>query len=109
MKKWVRGLALVAAMAVVSVAALSVAEAQEKGKKAAGKSTGTVVVSEGKDGKYRFTVRDADDKFLAASAAFATKEEATKGIEKLRDALENPKITSGKKAAAGKGKEKDKE
>jgi uncharacterized protein YegP (UPF0339 family) len=107
MMKWVRGLALVTAMAVVSVAALSVAEAQEKGKKSTGKSTGIVEVSEGKDGKYRLIIRDNDEKFLATSAAFATQAEATKGIEKLRDALENPKIVN-KKAAAGKGKDKDK-
>jgi uncharacterized protein YegP (UPF0339 family) len=106
MLKLVRGLALVAAMSTVSVAALSVAEAQEKGKKATGKTTGIVEVNEGKDGKFRLVIRDNDEKFLASSAAFATKEEATKGIEKLKDALENPKITS-KKSANGKGKDKE--
>lgn len=108
MLKLVRGLALVAAMTAVSVAALSVAEAQEKGKKASGMTTGTVVVNEGKDGMYRLTIRDADDKFLANSTAYATKDDAMKGLEKLKHALENPKITS-KKSAAGKAKEKDKE
>jgi hypothetical protein len=109
MKKWVRGLALVAAMTTVSVAALSVADAQEKGKKSTGKTTGIVVVSEGKDGKFRFTVRDNDEKFLAMSGptGFTTREDALKALEKLKDALENPKITS-KKSAADKGKDKDK-
>ena len=40
MSKLARCLALVAAMATVSAAALSVADAQEKGKKAAGKPPG---------------------------------------------------------------------
>ena len=106
MLKLVRGLALVAAMTTVSVAALSVADAQEKGKKAAGKTTGIVVVGEGKDGKFRLTIRDADDKFLALSTPFATKEDALKGLEKIKTALENPKITS-KKSDNGKGKDKE--
>lgn len=108
MSKLARCLALVAAMLAVSVFALSIAEAQEKGKKATGKTTGIVEVNEGKDGKYRFNVRDNDGKLLAQSAltGFATKDDAMKGLEKLKDALENPKITTGKKAAGGKDKDK---
>ena len=111
MLKLVRGLALVAAMTTVSVVALSVADAQEKGKKAEGKTTGIVVVNEGKDGKFRFTVRDNNDKFLAQGggpSGYATKDDALKAVEKLKEALENPKITS-KKSSGGKGKSKGKE
>jgi uncharacterized protein YegP (UPF0339 family) len=101
MLKLVRGLALVAAMATVSVVALSVADAQEKGKKATEKTTGIVEVNEGKDGKYRFTIRDNDGKFLAQGGGptgYATRDDAMKGLEKLKAALENPKITSKKSA-----------
>ncbi|HVK18879.1 MAG TPA: hypothetical protein VM533_18255 [Fimbriiglobus sp.] len=110
MRKLVRCLALVTAMTTVSVAALSVADAQEKGKKATGKTTGIVEINEGKDGKFRFNVRDNDGKFLAMSGptGFATKEDAAKALEKLKDALENPKVTSAKKAAGGKEKDKEK-
>jgi hypothetical protein len=108
MSKLVRCLALMAAMSTVSIVALSVAEAQEKGKKATGKTSGIVEVNEGKDGKFRLIVRDTEDKYLATSAAFASKEDAMKGLDRLKEALENPKITS-KKAAAGKAKDKDKE
>ena len=108
MSKLARCLALVAAMATVSVAALSVADAQEKGKKAAGKTTGFVDVQEGKDGKYRLIIKNSDEKFLAQSSpiSFATKDAALKGVEKLKAALENPKTTYGKTGGA---KDKDKE
>jgi hypothetical protein len=109
MFKLVRGLALVAAMGTVSVAALSVADAQEKGKKAAGgKTTGIVEVNEGKDGKFRLIIRDSDEKYLATSAAFATKDDAMKGLDRLKTALENPKMTSKKSSGKGKTKGKDK-
>ncbi|HET6576509.1 MAG TPA: hypothetical protein VFG68_23110 [Fimbriiglobus sp.] len=109
MLKLVRGLALVAAMTTVSVVALSVADAQEKGKKAAGKTTGIVEVKEGKDGKFRFTIRDNSKKFLAQGggpSGYATKDDAMKALEKLKEALENPKI-SYTKSANGKGKGKE--
>lgn len=111
MLKLVRSLALVAAMGAVTITSLSVADAQEKGKKGttgAAKTSGIVEINEGKDGKFRLVIRDSDEKFLASSAAFATKDEATKGLERLKAALENPKITS-KKSANGKGKDKSKD
>ncbi len=109
MTKLARGLALVVAMLTVSAAALSVADAQDKsGKKKAGKTTGIVEVNEGKDGKFRLVIRDNDEKFLATSAAFATHDEAVKGVDRLREALENPRITTKKGEKGEKGKEKDK-
>ena len=65
-------------------------------------------MNEGKDGKFRFTVRDNDNKFLAQGGGptgFATKDDALKAVEKLKTALENPKITYGK-TDGGKGKDK---
>ena len=57
-----------------------------------------IEVNEGKDGKFRFFVRDADDKLLAMSGTgFATREDAVKAIEKLRDALPTAKIAAPKK------------
>jgi uncharacterized protein YegP (UPF0339 family) len=108
MSKLARCLALVAAMAVVSATAVSVSEAQEKGKKT-GKVTGTVEVNEGKDGKFRLIVRDTDDKYMATSAAYATKDDAMKGLDKLKAVLENPKITNKKATKNDKDKDKDKD
>jgi hypothetical protein len=99
MSKVLRCLALVAAMAAVSATAVSVADAQGKGK-----TTGIVEVSEGKDGKFRLIVRDSDNKYLATSAAFATKEDAMKGLSRLKEVLQNPTITN--KKSKGKAKEK---
>jgi hypothetical protein len=101
MSKLMRCLALVAAMAAVSATAVSVADAQGKGK-----STGVVEVSEGKDGKFRLIVRDSDNKYLATSAAFATKDDAMKGLSRLKEVLQNPTITN--KKSKGKAKEKAK-
>jgi uncharacterized protein YegP (UPF0339 family) len=99
MSKLLRCLALVAAMAAVSATAVSVADAQGKGK-----TTGVVEVSEGKDGKFRLIVRDSNKKFLATSAAFATKDDAMKGLSRLKEALQNPTVVD--KKGNGKGKAK---
>ena len=94
MKKLLCSVVLFAGMAgLVSTSTISVAPAQDKTKKdtkPSGKA-GSVEVNEGKDGKFRFTVRDGDGKFLALSGVFATKEEAMKGIDALKEVL--PKAT----------------
>lgn len=107
MLKLVRGLVLVAAMTTVSVAALSVADAQDKGTKDTGKTTGIVEVNEGKDGKFRLNIRDPDGKLLVMSGptGYATKDDAVKVLDRLKAALENPKFTS-KKSPVVKGKDK---
>ncbi len=113
MSKLARGLALTAFVAGLTLAATvplnpaQATQAKKDDKKKSGKTTGIVEVNEGKDGKYRLVIRDTDEKFLATSVAFATKDEAEKGIERLREALENPRITH-KKSEGGKGKDKDK-
>ena len=102
MLKFVRGLTLAVLIAGFTTAAtVSLTPAQDKAakkddRKKGGKTTGVVEVNEGKDGKFRLVIRDPDEKFLATSAAFATKAEAEKGIDKLREALANPKVTHKK-------------
>ena len=90
---------------LVSSGSLGLALAQDKkdAKKDAPKTTtkaaaAVIEVNEGKDGKFRFFVRDADDKLLAMSGTgFATREDAVKAVEKLRDALPTAKIAAPKK------------
>jgi hypothetical protein len=108
MSKLARVVALFAMMAVAT-ASLSLAPAQDKAKakdpqKKTAKTTGIVEVNEGKDGKFRLVIRDSDEKYLATSAAFATKDEATKGLDALKAALENPKMTTKKADKADKSK-----
>src|SRR4051794_12979627 len=63
---------------------------KDKGAKKGG--PGTVEIGEGKDGKFRLTIRDAEGKFLAVSAPFATEKEARAGIDELREALTKAKV-----------------
>lgn len=95
----------------VATASMTIATAQDKSKSTkqakAGKTTGIVEMNEGKDGKFRLVIRDNDEKYLATSAAFATKEDAEKGLESLKSALENPKMTSKKATPKTKAKAKD--
>ncbi len=61
---------------------------------------GTVEVNEGKDGKYRFNVRDADGKLLAMSGltGFATRDDAVKALENLKAVLPTAKVAEAKEA-----------
>jgi uncharacterized protein YegP (UPF0339 family) len=94
MSKLLFSAVLFAGMAgLVSTATLPTAPAQDKKKATVDTRPGKVVVSEGKDGKFRFVVRDADDKYLAQSGAFEKKEDAMKGIEALKEALAKATIT----------------
>ena len=109
MPKLARAVALFTVLCVAT-ASLSLAPAQDKGKakdpqKKAAKTSGIVEMNEGKDGKFRLVIRDSDEKYLATSAAFATKDDALTGLEALKAALENPKMTTKK---AEKEKDKDK-
>jgi uncharacterized protein YegP (UPF0339 family) len=51
-------------------------------------------IGKGRDGKYRFTVRDADGKFLGMSGAhtFATAKEAEEGVEEFKKAVAKAKV-----------------
>lgn len=120
MAKVLRGLALVVALSGFGGLALSVAPAQDKkadkkGDKKAdmkeGKTTGgTIEVSEGKDGKYRFSVRDADGKYVGGSAVgHATREEAVKAVDTLKAVIITAKVTAGTKGEKEKETDKEKE
>ncbi|MBX9581704.1 MAG: hypothetical protein K2X87_15485 [Gemmataceae bacterium] len=100
----VRSTLVVAAVAGLLAAAGQPTAAQKKEAKAG--KPGTVEVKQGKDDKYRFTVRDADGKFLAMSGptGFATKAEAVKALDALKAALDGAKVVD---KGAGKDDDED--
>jgi uncharacterized protein YegP (UPF0339 family) len=59
-----------------------------------------IEVNEGKDGKFRFNVRNAEGKLLAQSGptGFADEKTALKAIEDLKTALKTAKVMPTKKA-----------
>jgi uncharacterized protein YegP (UPF0339 family) len=65
----------------------------------AAKAAGTIEVNEGKDGKYRFLVRDAEGKLLAMSGpgGYETKAEAVKAVDTLKAVLPGAKVAEAKK------------
>ena len=73
-----------------------------------GKAGGaTIEISEGRDGKFRFTVRNSDGKFLANSGAnaFPSEKEALKGAEEFKSVVGSAKISVSKgKPKKAKGK-----
>lgn len=79
-------------------------------KKAAVAKASIVKIGEGKDGKFRFSIYNADGEFLAMSGAntFDSKADAVKGLEELKAALKETKVEylESKKV---KDKEKDKD
>jgi uncharacterized protein YegP (UPF0339 family) len=88
---------LFGALALFTGVSPNPAVAQKKEMKA-----GTIEVNKGKDGKFRYSVRNADGKFLAGSTAYATEKEALKGIEELKDVLKTAKVTAKKGGKDGK-------
>lgn len=100
-----RAVLFVSMAGLVSTATISTAPAQDKKdttKKAPAGKAGTIEVSEGKDGKFRFTIRDAEGKFLALSGAHEKKEDALKSIETLKDVLPKATVTTATKKPADK-------
>lgn len=72
---------------------------------------GTIEVNEGKDGKFRFFVRNADGKLIAMSGpgGFATDKEAAKAVDELREVINAAKVSTGKAPAkSDKGGKTDK-
>jgi uncharacterized protein YegP (UPF0339 family) len=67
----------------------------KKGTKA---GAGYIEIGEGKDGKFRFFVRNEDGKLLAMSggAGFASESDAKKAIEELREVVAKAKVTKAK-------------
>jgi uncharacterized protein YegP (UPF0339 family) len=100
-------------MSLLAGGAPSTAFAQgKKDKDKEGKKTmkaaaaGVIEIGEGKDGKFRFSVRNADGKYLAGSAAYATEKDAREAIEELKEVISKAKVTH--KAKTDKDKDKDK-
>jgi len=73
----------------------SFAQAPKKDAKA-GTAVGNVIVAAGKDGKYRFQVRTAEDKYVCGSGAYATEKDAVAAVEDLKKILATAKITVDK-------------
>lgn len=108
---------LFGAMALFSTPeTLLLAQDKKKDKDKAGAGIGMIEISEGKDGKFRFTIRDADGKFLANSGAnnFASEKEARAGVDEFRAVVAKAKVALLPKKADDKDKKtgdkkKDKE
>ena len=75
---------------------------KEKDKVTKKSGTGVIEVAEGKDGKFRFFVRDADGKLLAMSSpsGFASEKDAKEAINDLKEVIRTAKVT-GKKTDKG--------
>ena len=86
--------------------------AKDKGAKDKGVKGGgaTIEIQEGGDGKFRFFVRNADDKLLAMSSpgGYATEKDARAALDDLKDVIGKAKIHKTKKEPK-KEKEKKKE
>jgi hypothetical protein len=71
----------------------NLAQAGKGGKK------GTIELIESKDGKYRFTVRDAEGKYLGGSTVgHETEKEAKEAAEDLKKVIQTATYVSKKKA-----------
>jgi len=92
---------LLTAMTMLMAQGTNNAFAQAK-KKATAKA-GTIELIESKDGKYRFSVRDADGKYVGGSAVgHATEKEAREAAEELKSVLETAVYVSKKSEDADK-------
>ncbi|MBY0229487.1 MAG: hypothetical protein K2W96_09430 [Gemmataceae bacterium] len=100
-------IALAAFLFPFSPALAQKAKDKDKGKE--DKPTATITISEGVDGKFRFTVRNAEGKFLANSGAnnFPSEKEALKGAEDFKAAVGAAKIVVSKDRPKPKTKGKD--
>jgi uncharacterized protein YegP (UPF0339 family) len=102
MMQVVRTLILVAGMVgLVTAGGLATAPAQDKKDvKKGAKAGGVIEINEGKDGKFRFVIRDGEGKLLAMSGptGFQKREDAVKALETLKDVLPTAKMAPPKKA-----------
>jgi hypothetical protein len=98
---------MIAALAVVSTVQTPVAEGQGAKKATRG---GVIEIGEGKDGKFRFFVRDSEGKLLAMSSpgGFASEKEARTAISTLKEVVSSAKGTMAKPKAKDKKDTKDK-
>lgn len=62
-------------------------------------SVGSIQIAEGKDGKFRYKLVDADNKYVMSSImAYESKEAAAKAVQNMKDVLATAKITYPPKA-----------
>lgn len=90
---------LVAMLVLIQSPAMEFVGAQTK---KAADTGGTIEINEGKDGKYRFVIRDEEGKFIAMSGptGFATAKEAEGEVTRLKAVLGKAKVTYKKKTEA---------
>ena len=103
MRTFIGSLLLAAVVAVFAGIANPPADAQEKKekKKDAKKGTGSPVIEigEGRDGKFRFFVRDGEGTLLAMSGrGFSSAKDAEKAVAELKKVLATAKVVMLKKA-----------
>ena len=103
MRKLIVCLALLAGMAAATTImdSASLAQGTRKDKKdkiTKGKGAAVIEITEGKDGKFRFFVRNAEGKLLAMSSpgGFASEKEASRAIAELKEVVKSAKVTHGK-------------
>ena len=100
MRKLVGAMFLIVAIALVaSGTAGTLAQGKKTGK-------GTIELVESKDGKFRFTVRDADGKYVGGSSVgHATEKEAREAAEDLKKVIATATYVT-KKAGSKTSKDK---
>ena len=99
MRKFLALMTLAAALLVVSAPTnhTAIAQGTKKDKdKTTAKGVGHIEIGKGKDDKYRFSVRNAEGKFLAGSTAYATEKEIHEAIEAFRKVVAGAKVSTKK-------------
>jgi len=104
MKKTLAVMFLSGAFAAAMLGGDVSAQDKKKGKDLPKTAVGGVIeLVESKDGKFRFTVRDADGKYVGGSSVgHATEAETKAAVEDLRKALNGAKYVSKKSEPAEK-------
>ena len=99
MTKLVRVVVLMMALGVVAVPA-TISTAQDKKEKKStkkAKEPGTIEVGESKNGKFYFTIRNGEGKYLCGSTPiYTSKDEVKKAIEELKEVLVDAKMKDKK-------------
>ena len=112
MRKWIGFVALLAGLAVLTVPAMPLADAQDKkemkkdGKKDAKKGEakkdakakdGSVEIYKDNAGNFRFRIKDGDGKVIAMPAkGYAEKEDVDKVLEQIKAILDKAKPVEGR-------------